>query len=121
MLVVGQALPPASSPSHVLNSVAAFLLALPQVVFPYWRLVPQDDHHWLLAWYDRAPVLGTGTAWGITVLQWGIVAVAFGALARRLKQVRQVLLSAVATIVLVTAVVLGLFALLKLTVQVEYI
>ena len=86
MLLLGQALPHAWSASRAVNSIAAFIIGLPQVVFPYWGLAPQDEHHWLVAWKDRAPLLGLGTAWGATVLQWGIVAIAFGAFVRPVKE-----------------------------------
>src|SRR6266566_3309575 len=101
------------------NSVTAFLFTLPQVVFPYWGLAPQDEHHRLVAWKNRAPLLGLGTAWGVTVLQWGTAAIAFGALACRLKHVWQVVATALIAIVLVTGVALAVFAILKLMVQVE--
>jgi len=119
IFLVARVVPRALSTSHLLNSVTAFLFTLPQVVFPYWGLAPQDEHHWLVAWKNRAPLLGLGTAWGVTVLQWGTAAIAFGALACRLKHVWQVVAAALIAIVLVTGVALAVFAILKLMVQVE--
>jgi len=121
MLLLGQALPHAWSASRAVNSIAAFIIGLPQVVFPYWGLAPQDEHHWLVAWKDRAPLLGLGTAWGATVLQWGIVAIAFGAFVRPVKEAWHVVVAAVTTIIVVTGLALAVFAILKLTVQVESI
>ncbi len=121
VLLVRQALPHAWSTSHVVNSITAFAIGLPQVVFPYWGLSAQDEHHWLVAWKDRAPLLGLGTAWGVTVLQWGIVAIAFGALVRPIKEAWHVVVAALTTIIVVTGLALAVFAILKLTVQVESI
>ena len=121
MFLASQAFPHAWSRSHGVNSIAAFAIGLPQVVFPYWGLAAQDEHHWLMAWKFRAPLLGLGTAWGVTVLQWGIVAIAFGALVRPVREAWHVVVAAVTTIIAVTGLALAVFAIPKLTVQVESI
>ena len=98
------------SASRTINRLSAFLWALPLAVFPYCGLVRQKD---------RTRVLSLGTAWGLTTLQWGSVAMAFAALARGLPKTWQVVLASVTTILFVTGLALAVFWLLKLTVRID--
>jgi hypothetical protein len=67
-------------------------------VFPYWGLATA---------FNTPVLLSTGTAFGVTVLQWGTVAVAFGWLTRRVAPLRPVVFAAVATILTIALAVRG--------------